>query len=115
MVEVDAKEHFMPTTSVEDDVVVCGLARCVMGHFEMKLSDGAKGSECMVRRWVEVHGGVLSWSRRRMRQVVLRFGTLRCSKNLAMPRRLSKTHGWKKSSSVGCANVTGRRCPHLKV
>ncbi len=47
--EVDVEEHFMHVASMEDDVVACGLAGCMVGCFEVKLSDGAKGCECAVQ------------------------------------------------------------------
>ena len=54
-------KSFVPVASVNDDIVQCGPARCVVECFEVELRDGAEGHECTVRRWVEVHGGVLSW------------------------------------------------------
>jgi hypothetical protein len=61
MVEADAEECFVPAASVDDDVVQCGPARCVVGRFEVELRDGAEGRERAARRWVEVRGGVLTW------------------------------------------------------
>ena len=57
--EADAEERFVHAASVEDYVVVCGLAGCVVGRFEVELGDGAKGCERTARRWVEVRGRAL--------------------------------------------------------
>jgi len=58
-VEADAEERFMHAASVEDDVVACGLAGCVVGRFEVELGDEAEARERAARWWVEVRGGVL--------------------------------------------------------
>jgi hypothetical protein len=54
-------KSFIPTASVNDDIVRCRPAGCVVEHFEAELRDGAEGRECAARRQVEVRGGVLSW------------------------------------------------------
>ena len=54
-------KSFIPMASINDNIVQCRPARCVVECFEAELSNGAEGHECVVRWWVEVHGGVLSW------------------------------------------------------
>ena len=58
-VEADAEERFVRAASVEDDVVACRLAGCVVGRFEVELGDEAEARERAVQWWVEVRGGVL--------------------------------------------------------
>ncbi len=115
VVEVDAEKRFVHTASVEDKVVVCGLARCVVGCFEVELGDGAKGSARVVRWWVEVCGRVLSWVEEEDKASRGKVWHSRCSKNLAMPRRPSKTHSWNQWSSMRCRSEVRACDAHLNV
>jgi len=54
-------KSFIPAASVNDDIVRCGPAGCVVECFEAELRDGAEGRECAARRRVEVRSDVLSW------------------------------------------------------
>ena len=45
MVEMDAEEHFVHAASMENYIVICGLAGHVVGHFEVELGDRTKGCE----------------------------------------------------------------------
>jgi hypothetical protein len=54
-------KSFIPMASVNNDIVWCGPAGCVVEHFEVELHDGAEGHECVARQQVEVCSGVLSW------------------------------------------------------
>ncbi len=109
MVEVDAEKHFVHAASMEDEVVACGLARCVVGCFEVELSDGAEGSAHVAQQQVEVCGGVLSWVEEEDKVSRGKVWHLRCLKNLAVPRRPSKTHSWNQWSSMRCGSET---CTH---
>ncbi len=40
---MDAEQCFVCAPSVEDEVVACGLARCVVGRFKVELGDGSEG------------------------------------------------------------------------
>jgi len=54
-------KSFIPAASVNDDIVRCGPAGCVVERFEAELRNGAEGHKCVARWRVEVRSGVLSW------------------------------------------------------